>query len=427
MSRRDRGVSQVAPREQSALRWWIVLWATIMFAPPLPLPFLEQTRSTVSPAILVAGAYLVRRVLLGPFRVPRPRSLQQYALGGLFGFLVAHAVYLAAAGRYVSSLMELQWVVYLGASCSLIGILRRSPQSAHKLFRALLVVLLLEAVAATVSAFTGPLYPIVSRGFHPRFGLGVFRATGTVGNANALGGLMAIALALTVGADRQRSPVPKLVLLTAFVLAVLLSQSKSAILTAGLSVVVTLGVRMFCAGQAQRSEWLHREVPMYGTLFALGSALAVRFHSVFLAALDSDIPGRLEKSDRVLDMFRSADLVEQAIGVGFRGTSVGAEALGSWATAHNTYISFLAEIGLVGLALLVIVLLTGFWANCKRRDWALFGAWGVFVAHCYTETFLYAGHYVLVLVFLCVASSFPTRPFPSRARPRSHTAVLVSA
>lgn len=110
----------------------------------------------------------------------------------------------------------------------------------------------------------------------------------------------------------------------------------------------------------------------------------------------------------VWNRFVGANPLVWMFGLGFRQTAfVNQETLG-WVTAHNSYVSMLAEIGVVGLGLL-----TWMWARTLRlavrgRAWWIAGGCSALLAHFMTEGFLYGYQYVFLMTLLSASADAET-------------------
>ena len=213
-------------RGRSAFRWWIAMLVAVMFAPPLTLGF-TAARSSLSPAILVAVAYLPWRLLLLRGRLPSARTPFGVVTIAAAAYVALHAVYYLVAERnLLVFLMEAQWAVYFAAFASVLFDVQQLPEARARVVRSLLVVILIEAGLGAVSAFTGPIYD-VGAWHEDRFGLGVYRATGTLGSPNGFAGVMAVGALLAAFERRAALPLPRLATLAPLLLALFWSQSKS--------------------------------------------------------------------------------------------------------------------------------------------------------------------------------------------------------
>jgi O-antigen ligase len=382
-------------RARSAFRWWIAMLVAVMFAPPLTLGF-TATRSTVSPAILVAIAYLPSRVLRLRGRFPSAGTPYGVVTMAVTAYVALHAVYYLAAERnLLVFLMEAQWAAYFAAFASVLFDLQQLPGARARVVRSLLVAILVESGLGAVSAFTGPIFD-VGAWHEDRFGIGVYRATGTLGSPNGFAGVMAVGVLLALFERRAALPLPRAITLAPLLLALFWSQSKSGWLAFLAASTVALLVR-FVARASARDFLLALGVGVF--IVALTRTPAV------WDELERDYTERSIFGAEVLEQYVRAAPLREIFGLGFRQTARIDHETRGWLTAHNSYLSLLAELGAVGLLLLAAVWAATLREIARGADFSMLGVLACILLHVYTEAFLYGSVYVLLMLAVLSFSS----------------------
>jgi hypothetical protein len=362
--------------------------AAVMFAPPLTLGF-TATRSNLSPAILVAAAYLPWRLLHLRGRIPSGRTPFGVVTIAAAAYVALHSVYYLVAERnLVVFLMEAQWATYFAAFASVLFDVQGLPEARARVVRSLLVVILVEAGLGMVSAFTGPIFDI-GAWHEDRFGIGVYRATGTLGSPNGFAGVMAVGALLAAFERRSALPLPRVVTLPPLLLALFWSQSKSGWLAFLAAATLVLLVR-FVGTASARDSLLALAL---GTFLVIG----VRNPEVW-GELERDYSARSTFGEETLERYARADPLRELFGVGFRQTARIDHETRAWLTAHNSYLSLLAEIGALGLLLLGAVWAATLREIARARDWAMLGVLACILLHVYSEAFLYGNVYILLML-----------------------------
>jgi len=380
---------------RSAFRWWIAFLVALLFAPPLTLGF-TATRSTVSPAILLVLVYLPWRAFRLRFRFVSARTLYGLVTIATTAYLALHATYyLVGEQNVIVFLLEAQWATYFAGFAAVLFDLQRVPDARTRVVRSLLVALLVESIFGIVSAYVGPIFDI-GAWHEDRFGIGLYRATGTIGTPNGFAGLMAVGALVALFERRAAFVLPRVVTLAPLLLALFCSQSKSGWLAFLISATLVSLVRFVFTGSARA--------------FVLGVALGA---SVVLALntpevwelLASDYTDRYTYSDYALEQYLRAAPSREVFGLGFRQTARIDPETRAWLTAHNSHLSLLAEIGVVGLLLLSAVWAASLREIARGRDWPMLAMLACIILHAASEGFLYGAAYVmLMLAALSLAS-----------------------
>jgi O-antigen ligase len=373
---------------RSAFRWWNALLVTVLFAPPLALGF-TATRSSVSPALAVVAAYLPWRLLRLRGRVPGARTLYGVVTTATAAYVALHgAYYLAGERKLLVFLMEAQWAAYFAAFAAVLFDIQALPGARTRAVRALLLAILVEALLGIVSSFTGPLFD-TGAWHEARFGFGVYRATGTVGSPNAFAGVIAVGLLLALFERRAALPLPRIVMAPPLLLALFWSQSKSGWLAFLVAAALTFVLRFVLTASARDF--------LVGVLLALCIVSALRTATVW-NELVSDYTDRATFGEQTLEQYSQAHPVRQLFGLGFRQTARIDPETHGWLTAHNSYLSLLAELGVVGILLLAAVCAATVWEIARGRDWSMFATLACIAMHATSEAFLYGSTYVLLIV-----------------------------
>ncbi len=369
----------------------------ILLAPPLALSFTE-THSVVSTGLVLGALYLPWRAWKLRGRLAAAGTLHGAVTALLVAYVSLHAVYYLAGERNaVVFLMEAQWAVYLAAFACLLADVQPLPAARAKVVRALLLVVLAQSILGIVSSYTGPLLDI-GAWTGGRFGIALYRATGTLGTPNGFAGVMAMGALVALFHDRAGLPLPRAVLVPPILVALFLSQSKSGWLSFLLSGLLVLVVRFLLRGGA-------RDFALAATL---GALLAVAASTPDVTnELSTDYSDRVVFTERALERYQAASLPKRIFGLGFRQTASIDEETRAWVTAHNSYLSFLAEIGPVGFALLAGLFALTLWRILRAWDWPLLAAFSAMLLHLYSEAFLYGNVYVLWMVLFLWLSRAP--------------------
>jgi hypothetical protein len=360
-----------------------------MFCPFISLSF-TQSDSKMLYSAFTAPLYMVW-LLVAPQRLAytlRPTFISVTA-AALVIYYAVHAAYIAFRAP-VASIMEIQWAVYfvaafmIAANCCNSG-----PKGKVALVRTLIGFMLLEGLLGVVTCFTGPIYPRPATFWDARFHLGIPRGLGTFESGHMYGGIVAAVGSLAIFADASELIVKRWLVVTILTVGVFVSQSKSGILSYVLAVEAVLLVRAF--SQSRMSQRLMHVF----FLFALAGLCAASFDTVW-GIVESDLADRLPVTMAVWSKFVASDVADKIVGIGFRGSAWIVPGSGAWATAHNSYVSLLAETGVLGLTAMLVVWCGSFVVLFSKKEWGLAAALLAISLHCLSETFIYAPIYVIV-------------------------------
>lgn len=297
---------------------------------------------------------------------------------------------------------------------------------------------LVYALGLVASAVFGPIYP------EQQLYLGkvvdgelVMRASGFDGNPNNAAGITACfgALALLPSLTRTRR-LTRLCSSAVYILALTLTVSRSAVasaVVAGLVLFAAVLVRQWLArgGLTRRSLQHVATLTTAGfflggvaTLFYLllgdgwlNNALSLVSFRATVADLET---GRFVIWRQGLELFLDGSTSEIVFGQGFRN-SMAVSAYGTWQSAHNLWLSMLADFGVVG-TLVFALTFVGLLLTAVRQT-LLGNAYGHYVlfvtaflsVHNLTEVFLYATNYLFLFIFAAVLiSTVRVSPQPLR-------------
>jgi O-antigen ligase len=376
-------------------KWYVLFLAVALFAPPLPIG-IGDSNSNVSLGIVVISLFILWRILKHNVELLAPYKPYGFFVNSLVVFMVIHSLYFLFMQKFNVFLYEIQWVVYFLGIALLFFDTRNNQELQNKLIRITILLHFLLSITGIISSFTGPFYKYAVGWYEGRFGFNLFRAIGTTGSANGLAGAMAIFLIISIFAKKEWLPTKKSYLIFAFGLTLLLTQSKSGLL----AFVLGFGLVVFIQFLFDFS--LKKMLTLY---FFLGSfaGLAYIFSTFIIITLD-DRANRINYAENVLHQFGDSNFLYKLIGLGFRQTAyINPETLG-WVTAHNSYVSFLAEIGIIGFGLIIGMLLISVLFLVKKKLWSMLGGLIVFLLHLYSEGFLYGSTYIFYLIlFFCFA------------------------
>jgi O-antigen ligase len=397
---RECDASCACPRcrhARRAYRWFVAMLIAVLLTPPVALGF-TATRSVVSPGLLVAAVYLPWRTFKLGGRLVAAGTLYGAVTTVVVTYVCLHAAYyLVGEGKPLVFLMEAQWAVYFASFACVLFDVQRLPDARARVMRALLVVLLVQSILGIVSSYTGPLLD-VGAWTGGRFGLSMHRATGTLGSPNGFAGVMAIGAVFALFHPRSALPLPRWLLVSPLVVALFLSQSKSGWLSFTIATLLVVTTRFVLTSSA-------RDLVL---ALGLGALLLVATNSPDVVdELSSDYAGRVTYGQRVLEKYERASPPYQVFGLGFRQTADIDEETRGWLTAHNSYLSFLAELGGVGLLILVAVWAVTLALIVRSWDWPLLGALVAMLLHLYSEAFLYGNVYVLMTVLVLALTRMP--------------------
>ncbi|MCC2361666.1 hypothetical protein LKM19_12945 [Bacillus cereus] len=373
--------------------WWEIFMVLALFSPPIPLGFTD-TSSNVSSSLVIACLYIVWRTFYTKFRIINPSTIIGFVLTSLTIFFSFHSVYfLLAENKPNVFLLECQWIVYFIASLLMIFDMRHMEDCAQKIIKYLLILLFIEGCLGIITSFTGPIYKYAVGWYEGRFGFNIFRAIGTSSSANGLAGMMAFSLIITIFTPAKYLPLRKSVLGIVFAIALLFTQSKSGISTFFVAFII-IGFLQLLKYRSYK-----RFFKLYAIIGFLG--LLVYQFKEFIFLVSTDLSSRKNFGQVVMNQFYENSVFNQIFGIGFRQSAwINPETHG-WVTAHNSYISFLAEIGILGCSILFALVISTFFNLYKQNSWPLLGGFLVILIHLLSEGFIYGYTYIslITLVF----------------------------
>jgi hypothetical protein len=269
------------------------------------------------------------------------------------------------------------------------------PAGVQQLGKALLACLGLESVLAAISSFTGPMYPYVVLWYGPRFGSNVYRAVGTTDSTNSLGGLMAFGALVCLFAPASMLPVRRPLLVTALTAAVILSQSKSAVLAVviGFALITIVSIRWSLG----RIRDLVTTIGSQALALILVCVVFYFYGGAVLDNMSQDYADRTALTERSISMIMDFDWVQALFGVGFHGVDYINPSTGAWITAHNSYINLLADLGVCGFVLVISLFIVLTAAVLRSQEWHLLAGIVGLLLHFVTEAFIYAPMFVMTI------------------------------
>jgi hypothetical protein len=381
-------VTKRLPIYEKVFRWYKVFLIIAFLAPPIPLGF-TQTNSTVSFAVFIAALYLVWRVFYFKDTIPNPFTPFGVCVYLMSIFLVLHSLFFLFNGLKIVFLMEMQWLIYFLFSAVIIFDMRDIPNAIPRITKLTLLVLFIEGILGIVSSFTGPFYDYMVGFYGGRYGLSIYRAVGTMGSANIFGGITAFALLFAIFSPKEYIPFKKWIMVPILTVALLFSQSKSAI------GAFSLGVGAIIVFQLLYYKSFKKIIKLYSYVAVV---LFVLYRvKVIISEVSTDLSTRVLATENVLQKFLDNSIMYKIFGMGFRQSATINSVNNAWNTAHNSYVSFLTEIGILGMSILVLLWLTCIYYLFKGKHWGMLGGLIAFLAHFYSEGFLYGYQYVCLM------------------------------
>lgn len=387
--------------------WAFLILGMLLFGPPVPLPGL-QTESKISLALVVGVVYLVCSLpdFLSFITFLARRAFPVLVL---VAYALLHLVYVLLTKRLLPFLLEAQWLLYILIAAHLgWAILRRGQ--AHYFASLLVIMAAVLAVLGILTSFFGPIYSYGIGWTDARFGLGIRRALATLDSANGFGGLMGALTLFIIFRFWKKSLLVGLPLGLLCAVATAMSLSKSA----ALSVSVALGLSLilfFVLHRAYNAVRLSYWTVFVSAFLAVVTA-AVMYFPILSRLLLGDASGRTQFGVRVLEQYANAHWLDQVLGQGFRMTAFVDPGTRAWVTAHNSYISLLAEFGPLGLFAVVSVIGLGLFNGLQHGRVYVVAPLLVIAIHMITEGFVFGGPYIVALVLIAVLSGVP----PTRRR-----------
>jgi hypothetical protein len=372
----------------------------MLFAPSILIGF-TAAQSKFSPASLLAAAFVAWRTLFRPLPSLRGASLWGFCLAI---YLLLHGVVLTlTTGNVAILLLEGQWLAYFVAGLLLTVDLIAARADIEWIDSALVVLGVLASVLGIISIWTGPFYNYAFL-FEGRWGIPISRACGTFESPAMLAGFLTILFVLSFftapGAGGSFLRQAGLVLM---MVTLLLTQSKAGIVVAVLAVI--LGVPIVARTPAKRRAAFAR-LAYIGMFVAAIAYFAGTYGIDTQALLATDAHDRGELGSSILTDYSTDTATAQLFGVGYRQSATISPETGMWFTAHNSYISFLREIGLIGSMLLAAYLLLTIGPLIATGNHNLALAVLALLLVAYTEVFLYGSYSAF---FLGCAGAAATR------------------
>lgn len=370
---------------------WVSLWSVMLFAPSIMLGF-TATESKFSAAAVIAAAYLLWRILFRP--LPPMNGICGLAL--LFClYLLLHGMALTLwTGNILILLLEGQWICYFLAGFLLTMELGRTRSDLEWASRTLVRLGVVAAALGLVSIWTGPFYSYANH-YIGRWGLPIARACGTFESPGMLAGLLAITFALLFFTPRATgSATRRRVALTLMAVTLLLTQAKGGIVACLLAVILGIPV------VAKTAKSWRAVAGAIVCAVLLGSAIGYIADTYLIdptALIENDVEDRGGIAVEHLSAYFTDDLAPQLFGLGYRQTATIDPETGMWFTAHNSYISLLREIGLVGCLLLGAFLLSSLFGLGSHAflNWTM--AMVALLLLAYTEGYLFSSYVVFFL------------------------------
>ncbi|MGE6683714.1 O-antigen ligase family protein [Paenisporosarcina sp. NPDC076907] len=361
-----------------------------LFAPPIPIG-IGNSDSFISFGIFVITLFIVWRTLKLKFEFLTPFKPYGFFVSSLVFFIIIHSLYFLLLVHNINVfLYEIQWIVYFLGLALLIFDIFQNQELQNKLLKSTIFLHFLLGITGIISSFTGPFYSYAVGWYDGRYGFNVFRAIGTSGSANGLAGSMAIFLIITILSPKEWLPFKKTYLIFVFGLTLILTQSKSGFL----AFLLGFGVLVFI--QFLFNVSLKK---LYNLYFLMGLFVGLIFLlKNFISIAINDSSNRVNYTKHVLLQYEESNFLNKLFGLGFRQTAyINSETLG-WVTAHNSYVSLLAEIGLIGFGLIIGIIITSIFVLLKKKLWSILGGLLVYLFHLYSEGFLYGSTYIFYLM-----------------------------
>lgn len=381
---------KINQNKQTQFYMWILFLVTLIFFPPLPIGF-AGANSSVSGAIFVVFAYILW-IIIKKKDVDFGNGIPGI-LNLLFVFyLILHICYYTFIQKNMMVfLWETQWLIYFWFGISIInGSIKIVGKS--KMVRLFILIMFVEACLAILTSFIGPIYEYRVGWYEGRYGISLYRALGTFGSANGLAGFLAFFSLIAMFCKKDWLPMNRYLILLIYLIALLLTQSKSGIMAFIIALGVTTIVRFFGT----------RTIRSYMFFCIVVCTIAISFlvFDNFMDLIKDDYGGRSHFTKHVIQQYLDNDIFIQLIGMGFRQTAfLNYETMG-WVTAHNSYVSFLAEIGALGVLILGMIYIITLIKAVLTKNWPIVGGIVVITVHFYTETFIYGIHYSILLCFI---------------------------
>jgi hypothetical protein len=363
----------------------------MLFAPSIMLGF-TATQSKFSLASILSGVYVMWRLMFRP--LPPLKGICGLGLL-LMVYMLVHGIALTLiTGKVIILLLEGQWLVYLIAGLLLTRDLIRERSDIDWAGTALVRLGAIAATLGIVSIWTGPFYSYANH-FEGRWGLLLNRACGPFESPAMLAGLLMITFVLSFfSAPNGRNTLIRQGGLVLMMIALLLTQAKGGIFACLIAIII--GIPLTAKTAAKRKAAIVKLV--YAGLF-VGAILYIS--NAFLidvrGLIEDDAQSRGARGMSILSDFANDELAPQIFGIGYRQSATIDPETGMWFPAHNSYISFLREIGILGSVLIGGFLIWTCWglASTGHLSWA-FALFALLVVS-YTAEYLYGTYSVFFL------------------------------
>ena len=378
-------LSTASERERTLSKWiWVLIWTVLSFCPAIVL----KSGSKLSPAVILAFLYVLARIVRQSFP-----ALDQWPSI----LVVSISLYLGFQGTFLMMvnqrpivfLLQAQWVTYFLAGFLLAYDIGYSQRGRSFLRSSIVYIGVVAAILGIVSIFTGPFYEYAKH-TEARWKLPINRAVGTFEAPSVLAAMLSVCVLLLFFSKVEHSSLSRKLSLLVMMAALIGTQSKAGILGTFLAILIG----------ALLSRRTRVVVVSLVLLCVVGGAIywVTRQYQIDVGDLiETDVEDRGTIIHKVIDKYVADDLAPELFGIGYRQSATRSPD-GIWITAHNSYVAFLREIGVFGLAMIVLflaVLLHKLIQGEELFPWAIallgLGLMAV------TETFLYATHSSLFL------------------------------
>jgi hypothetical protein len=421
---------------------FVLFLLLLLIAPRLPLAIPGLPPSTTLPLGIVG---LLAWAAVSPHHLDRMRRPIMLPIPLMLVALSIYALFSSfLSGSLVSAGYSLQYFAYLFLGYFMLtGYVRRTVTlgETRVMFNILGFVFFIYTAGLLVSIWTGPIYAHQVSGFQLATGISevTFRATGFANGVNtAAATIMAFLCFVGFSSGRWRNIGFLLV-----ILGLLLTLSRSGLFAVVIAGILVLILRTVGTARTRfvTTRWfiLPWVLIMSGLLYVMVftptfdvsggdgvvSTVLSRFSSSGDYGVTAAYEGRLRSWERGFNVWADGNLIEMVFGHGFRGTQQVAVASSAWATPHNSYIALLGDLGVIGLALLILPL----WMTIsmlairmmKKRDptsesFAFAGMVALSV-HSMTGLFLYSPiliTQILIITIVVSELSFGARPMNQR-------------
>ena len=415
---------------------------TLLIAPRVPVGGFAASVS-----ISLGAVGLVLWLMLAP-RLPVRAVLTMPTILGLIGFSVYAWLISFYSGSLTAVAYGAQYALYAVGGGALIPAYILHSERQGRLAEVWRVVAWVGAIylgGIIVSLWTGPIYPYQVASGGKIYGSFVIpRGSGFSQSVNAAGGISAVLATFYLFLYRPsgRLSLPLSALGLAGLVATL---SRSAVVAFGAAVCVSAVVLALHAILIRGAVRVRLRLPVVPIALLSAAIIAgvVSFQQPIVAAawqrllLDreqqtTDVDTRLQIWQGHASAWASKDFADQLTGSGFRSSGL-IENSNVYSSAHNVYIEFLIDFGIVGLLIFVGTIMTA-WLKALyvvfvQRDnrLAMFCLTGltVLIVHDMTEDFFYDMVTLTFLILLLTCGELANRK--QRLRPQKQGLEAVTA